>query len=133
MRNKLIKRIRIIALIGLFLFSVKLLSTGLIIPVLQDTGVITQQCTVGGCCGGYNILNILFGALAGYWFLKEFKQTKKFGIYTSAGSQDLQFGLISILFLLPGMLFYFLAIICVFISFIKPDLFTELYGKIINY
>jgi len=133
MRNKLIKNIRIIALVGLFLFSVKLLSTGLIIPALQDIGVITQQCITGGCYGGYNIFNILFGILAGYWFLKEFKETQKFGIYTSAGSKDFQFGLISILFLLPGILFYFLAIVCVIISFVKPQLFDEFYGKIINY
>jgi hypothetical protein len=143
MSNTRVRRIiwiRRVALIGLLAFSLKLLLTGLILPALDKTdSVFIQQtekvCSTNSCSSGSNfsILNIIFGLMAGYWFLKEYKQTRKFGVYTSASPSDMQWALISVLFLIPGMIFYVLAMAAVILSFVKPGIYTTLYSKVINY
>jgi hypothetical protein len=127
---KRIKTIRVLSLVAMALFSLECLITGLVLPLMGSS-----SCGTGGCGGGFNIINIIFGALAGYWFLKEFDKTRKWGTYNSSNWVDLQWLIVAGLFILSaffGMLFYVLAIIAVVISFVKSDLYMEWYAKLTN-
>lgn len=125
---EIIKGLRIAALVSLALFSIQCILTGLIIP-LASSGT---SCGVGGC-GGVSIINLAFGILAGYWFIKEYKKTQNYGLYNSSNWSDLQWTIVSGLFILSaflGTFFWILAIGAVALSYFKPEIFMNWYRDI---
>jgi len=108
----IMKWIRRGVLTSLLLFSITYLYIGLTYPFIEG------------------FFYLIFGGLAGFWFLKEFSETSKFGIYNTSSWKDLQWLIISLLFLLPGT--YLLAIIAILIAYLRPKYYMKAYREIIH-